>query len=261
MADLNFYTLAAVMVVLSVGFMGTMVRRGFYRAKKHQDEMAGEAARIGFTFESRSPMLRHASPFSRECIASLAQTLKDTAGRAGSSAPDRYTDLVAESRDYLDFEIFKKSGRIGYVMKGRAAGTLTTTLADYTYVEGSGKHRTTYQQTLAFFYLQGKVLPAFLVKPETILHKIGAIFGYQDIDFALNPEFSKHYLLRGAHEPSIRALFNPSILNFFSKNPGWCVEGRGECLLVYTHGVLVQPDRIKDHLDACAAVVRNFYKV
>jgi len=40
-------------------------------------------------------------------------------------------------------------------------------------------------------------LPFFELKPENTFHKIGQVFGYQDIDFEAFPNFSKGYLLRG----------------------------------------------------------------
>src|ERR1043165_5833572 len=66
----------------------------------------------------------------------------------------------------------------GEIDGGRAA------VFDYYYVTGSGKHRTTDNQTVAYFQSRSLQLPLFSLRPENVFHKVFGAFGYQDIDFA-----------------------------------------------------------------------------
>ena len=131
------------------------------------------------------------------------------------------------------------------VMQGQAAGTHVT-LFDYQYTIGSGKNSSTYKQTVMMFDSPGMGLPQFALRPERFFHKIGAAFGYQDIDFDDHPDFSKHYLLRGDDEAAIRTMFSSDKLSYFEHNHGLCAEGTGQCLVFYRHGKRADPKEIPD---------------
>ena len=62
---------------------------------------------------------------------------------------------------------------------------------DYRYTTGSGKNSHTYRQTVVFFRSPEVDLPQFELKPQSFLHGIGKLFGYQDIDFAFPSEVLK----------------------------------------------------------------------
>jgi hypothetical protein len=78
---------------------------------------------------------------------------------------------------------------------------------DYRYPIGSGKTQSTFQQTVVYLRSEALALPAFLVRPENVLLRMGTVFGYQDIDFADRPEFSRRCPLRGPDEAAVRAAF------------------------------------------------------
>jgi hypothetical protein len=99
------------------------------------------------------------------------------------------------------------SMKVMNVMTGQA-GDRDVKLFDYRYTTGSGKNSHTWSQTVALFPKAGQGLPDLLLAPENVFHKIGAAFGYQDIDFDTSPDFSSHYLLRGPDEMAIRAAFS-----------------------------------------------------
>lgn len=121
---------------------------------------------------------------------------------------------------------------------------------------GSGKQAIT--QTVAGFPLRGKSLPVFELRPENIFHKIGAAFGYKDIDFEANPRFSGSYLLRGADEAAVRNLFHLGLLSFFEEQKGWCVEGGGPWLGVYRQGRTVSPKKVREFLEEASRVYTTF---
>ncbi len=113
---------------------------------------------------------------------------------------------------------------------------------EYKYTTGSGKNRQTHIQTVAAFAREAYIFPDFYLQPENILHKIASAFGYQDIDFAEDPEFSKNYLLRGKDENAIRMFFSPSKLASLGRTKGWNAEGCGKWILIYKANIQQKPE-------------------
>lgn len=121
---------------------------------------------------------------------------------------------------------------------------------DYTYVTGSGKHRSSHRQTVALCRLPGEPLPSFTLGPEYfIIHKIAEWFGHTDVDFPSHPTFSKMYTLQGEDEAAVRQLFRTDVLAFFESHGGWCLEGSGDRLLVYGPGRLIAPEAMSRFLE------------
>jgi hypothetical protein len=131
---------------------------------------------------------------------------------------------------------------------------------DYTYTTGSGNNSHTSRQTVISFRSPKLALPAFSLRPENVFHKIGALFGYQDIDFDTHPEFSKHYLLRCSEEEAIRSTFNDTILEFYDENRGLCTEGSGQTLIFYRSAQQVEPAAIRSFMDEGFKVAGLFMK-
>jgi len=86
------------------------------------------------------------------------------------------------------------------------------------------------------------------LRPEGLMHKIGSLFGYQDIDFDSHPNFSKHYLLRGSDEEAIRELFDDDLLSFFETQEKVCVEADGHDLIIYRQRKRIEPDTVQEFL-------------
>ena len=113
---------------------------------------------------------------------------------------------------------------------------------DYQY-EDFG-HESTVRQTVLYLHSQRLGLPEVTLQPETLLHKLGELFGLHDIDFVRFPKFSKQYRLTGGDEDYIRHQFTDEVLNYFTLNKGWSLEGLGYYLLLYKKGVLLPPEQI-----------------
>jgi hypothetical protein len=135
---------------------------------------------------------------------------------------------------------------------------VSLSLFDYRYTTGSGKSSQTHRQTVACFQSPQLNLPQFEIRPQSLLHGIGKVFGVQDIDFASHPRFSKSFLLRGAHEQAIRRLFTGPLLSFLETQPQITIEGRGHQLLVYRAGKRVNPEQIRDFMGEAFAAFRQF---
>ncbi|MBN1764791.1 MAG: hypothetical protein JW860_06000 [Sedimentisphaerales bacterium] len=141
-----------------------------------------------------------------------------------------------------------RSRKVFNILEGAIEDNFIT-IFDYRYTVGSGKHSQTHTQTVIWFLCDRLNLPKFLLKPENIFHRIGGIFGYQDIDFPQYPEFSKKYLLRGEEDFLIRELFTDEVVGYFQWNPGLQIEGAGNQLLFYRGSKRVKPENIQVFLD------------
>lgn len=144
--------------------------------------------------------------------------------------------------------------------KNLLGGTLAdhpVTVLDYTYVTGSGKNRTMHRQTVALFPDAASGLPDFEMAPENIFHKIGAAFGYQDIDFPDDEEFSKRYLLRGSDEAAIRDSFTPAARTMLAQNPGWSVHTKDGSVALFHAGRLWKPEEMPQRLADALSVLNR----
>ena len=141
-------------------------------------------------------------------------------------------DLLAAST--RDFDLFRKgrSRRASNIMRGNHKDAKIE-IFDYRYVTGGGKHSRTHLQTVVSISSDRLSLPYFMLVPENFMHKIGNIFGYQDIDFQDYPEFSQRYLLRGDDESQIRQVFNYKVIPWYESRNNVSTEGTGNCLIYY----------------------------
>ena len=157
------------------------------------------------------------------------------------------------------FELFT-SGR-SQEIRNHAAGEMggrPVSVFDFSYVTGAGKSRTVWRQTVVHVQLPGMELPAFALRPEHALHRIGGLFGYQDIDLEADPDFSRRYLLRGEDEAGIRALFDADVRDFYDRNPKSCTEAAGADLFYWRTGKLVKPEEIDALLESAVDLAGRF---
>lgn len=129
---------------------------------------------------------------------------------------------------------------------------------DYRYTTGGGKNQQTHVQTVVHFDLPALRLPPFSVRPENVMHKLITAFGYQDIDIAERPEFSKRFLLRGPDEAAIRRRFADPLPDIFDANRGIGVDGGDSHLFVFRPGRLSKPEGLPDLLTMADEVLRAF---
>lgn len=133
-----------------------------------------------------------------------------------------------------------------------------TILFDYEFQQGSGENSTQYHQTVAAFQVPNRNLPEFSLRTENIFDKIRELFSKQDINFDFAPEFSKSYRLEGQPETTIRKAFNFDILQFFSQNPGWWLEGHGQWLVIYQINRQVKPEELSAFLQKTTQISQLF---
>ncbi|HEX8392944.1 MAG TPA: hypothetical protein VF665_11350 [Longimicrobium sp.] len=202
------------------GFSG-MVFYAHQARKKRTEAMSAVAERLGLAFQPHPPV---------------------------SIIPDaRRFELFSagHGRDIRNFMSLQKDGR-------------TVCVFDYTYVTGAGKTQSAHAQTVVHVRCPGLNLPAFTLRPEHALHRLGGIFGYQDIDFDTDPQFSDAYLLRGTDEDAIRAAFTAPVLEFYDAHPKSCTEGNGAELLLWRDMKILEPNEIQALMQTADTLVNRF---
>ncbi|MEM9835212.1 MAG: hypothetical protein AAF828_01840 [Bacteroidota bacterium] len=116
---------------------------------------------------------------------------------------------------------------------------------DYRFLKWAGKRVKRYEQTVFYLHSTQLGLPEMWLQPETILHKIGELFGRGDIDFVRYPKFSGQYRLTGEDEAYIRHHFTDEVLNYFTLEKGWSLEGVGYYMVLYKKNQILGPKSIK----------------
>ena len=157
-----------------------------------------------------------------------------------------------------DLPLYKRghSRRAKNMMTGRV-GDDAVKVVNFQYTTGGGQHQHTSKQTVAVFPQVTRSLPDLQLAPENVFHKLGQVFGYQDIDFESNPDFSGRYLVRGPDETAIRAALYPETLSFFAEHEGWTVEIRSGTVGIYRAGQRSKPEDVRTFLEEAREVLRS----
>jgi hypothetical protein len=185
------------------------------------------------------------------------EALRGTSGAMGFAFEDKGNLEQLQARGSLPIFDRGHGKRVSNVMTGRAGGTdQEVALFDYQYTTGAGKESHTWRQTVALFPSGARRLPDLVLAPENFFHKVGQVFGYQDVDFEANPDFSSRYLLRGPDESAIRAALSPDKLSFFEHHLGWTVEVHGGTVGIYRSGKRCKPEDVREFLEDARAVLR-----
>lgn len=128
------------------------------------------------------------------------------------------------------------------------SGEVKISIFDYKYVTGSGKHTRHHNQTIAALQSSSLNCPAFSIRPENFLDRIGGAMGFQDIDFESHPEFSRLFVLKGPNEPAIREFLKPALLEYFEGHAGISLEASSDTMFFYRSNVRSKPEQLKDLL-------------
>ena len=131
---------------------------------------------------------------------------------------------------------------------------------EYVYIVGYGRNRTVHRQAMLKWESAGARLPQFTLGPENFFTRIGqAALGWPDIDFADDEPFSRAYVLKGADETAVRALFTPQLRSELAGEKGQHVAGDGPTLFWWRYGGLPAPAGFNDFLTAGDRVRQLFF--
>ena len=132
---------------------------------------------------------------------------------------------------------------------------------DYHYTTGRGKNSHIHNFTLALFDLKTPKIPAFELKPEGFIYKIGELIGFKDIDIPSSPLFSDKYRLTGPNEIEILSFFNPGTVAYFEQHLGWQVQGAGRYLLVLKGARPIKPADYQSFMEEAKNLVSSIVKL
>ncbi len=158
-----------------------------------------------------------------------------------------------------EFHLFSEGDRkkIENMLHGES-DTVEVAIFGYKYTVGGGKDSSTNRQSVIYFQSQSLDLPKFALRPESIFHRIGGVFGYQDIDFETHAGFSKSYLLRGTDEEQIRETFTDQVLEYFEQHQGISVEAARDDLIFYRASKRIKPTDVRQFMEEGFRVFRLF---
>ena len=121
---------------------------------------------------------------------------------------------------------------------------------------GAGRNRRRVIQTCAVVK-PDKQIPDFTLKKEHIFHKLGAIVGYNDIDFPQHPKFSKKYFLKSP-DTNIRSVFNMETIHHFEQNDiSENIESKNGLILIFNPGKRLKPSDIVPFIEKAEQLVNR----
>lgn len=119
--------------------------------------------------------------------------------------------------------------------------------------------RGSYAETVVCARVPGARLPRFALAPKGFWPRLGTLAGGADVEVGPRPGLSCLYSLRGEDEGAVRRLFEaPALASFFEAREGLCVEGEGDRLAFYRHGVSFPAERLRPFIDETLEAVRLF---
>jgi hypothetical protein len=186
-----------------------------------------------------------------------AQKLRELAARLGWTYLEEVDFGAVPDLDRFELFTSGRSKRLSNLLTS-PAGERRAILFDYKYVTGSGKSSHTHRQTVFYATSEELDLPAFSLRPENFLHRFAQLFGYQDLDFAERPEFSRLFLLRGENEARVRDAFSEGVLRFFEDRPGNCAAAIGGELLLWKPGKYATPEEAEALIQQGDALALRF---
>ena len=107
--------------------------------------------------------------------------------------------------------------------------------------------------------------PVFQMRKEGRLSKLGQMLAStvgadKDIDFDEDKDFSDSFVLKGADEEAIRALFVGSLRQYFNNQAtaqDWLIESGQAVTIFYRHGKLAAPEVIVSERNECLVIQKK----
>ena len=159
------------------------------------------------------------------------KALEQSAGALGFSFDAEFLDEDDDALKSLGhLALFSGSRSQGaWNLMRRKDGDLSITILDHRYRSGSGSSPSKVsEQTVIVFQSSGLNLPRFTLRHDDLAHQLStSLLGYQDIDFASHPAFSKRYHLNGIDDAAIRATFHEGVLSYFERHSDLAIDGSG----------------------------------
>ncbi|MBL7661361.1 hypothetical protein JNK13_01280 [bacterium] len=222
---MNPQNFPAYFFVGAIIFVGAILYYAYLTAKKRREALLAVSRQIGFQYLESDP---------GTFFAQLAPFQLATFGKAYSR-------------------------KLFNILKGRISeGELI--LADYRYTSGSGKNKHTRNQTIMLLQSDKLSLPQFELRPENFFDKLADTFGFKDIDLPQHPEFSKTFLIKGAEQQHVQALFSPTVITYLMQNRDLHIEGSGNQLLIYRYNRITPAEQVSRRREEASQIARLFMR-
>jgi hypothetical protein len=186
-----------------------------------------------------------------------AEAIRQTAERLGWGYREEVPlDAVPDLKRY---ELFRRgsSRKLSHLMTS-PVGDPRAVVFVYTYTVSNGKSTSTYRQTVFYATRDHLTLPSFSLRPERFYHRVGTLFGYQDINLDAHPEFSRMFPLRGEDEAAVRAAFSNRVAEFFERHGGTCATGGGREILYWRPGKRIPPAELRAFIAEGSELAERF---
>lgn len=128
-----------------------------------------------------------------------------------------------------------QNGRSRYafnIISGTWDGQNALLAFDYHYVTGSGKHRQTHYLSVVILGVPFDLKP-LVIRPENILDRMAAFFGYEDIDLEDSPEFSRRFHVKSPDPQWARQVLCPGLVDLLMQSSKYSVQMDGPLVVVW----------------------------
>lgn len=113
-------------------------------------------------------------------------------------------------------------------------GQINISIFDYQFSVGGGNHQSTVSQTVALLESPDLQLPAFALRPENMLDKLGGAIGlHRDINLEDHPRFSRTFLLICDDESAVREVFHKQLVEKLENRKGISMEAVPGLVIIY----------------------------
>lgn len=173
-----------------------------------------------------------------------------------------YTDKI--DTEFLEplrrFELFSKRRReeVRHLITGRKRYTYNK-IFEYTYTQRTRDKDSSYDYSVICIIEPSANFPKFILKTETFLHRIGAVIGFQDIDFDEDPEFSKKFVLQGRDVQAIKNLFDPLLRKKLYDLKHFTIEADKDTMLIYQFYQEIRYDRLPEFHSTSLEIFEAFF--
>jgi len=111
--------------------------------------------------------------------------------------------------------------------------------------EGKEFHR----QTIFYVVSNQMDLPDLDIKPESLWHKVKQFFGWDDVDFDKNQQFSKMYSVTSDDKQKLKSIVSERFMDLLDDEKVWWIEGHDNEMIVFQKDKLVEPAQLDDFLN------------
>ncbi|WP_417591865.1 SulP family inorganic anion transporter [Owenweeksia hongkongensis] len=111
-------------------------------------------------------------------------------------------------------------------------GDIDILMADLDYHEGEFIARESIHSTMVMLTLNVEI-PSFVMDKENLLDKVAHLAGFDDINFAMHPDFSKTFNVKGKDRKAVIRFLDDEMIDFLQANKTYHIESNGKALLIF----------------------------